>query len=83
MPTLETSTIIKRELVSPPDSVEKNNEDFITVNKAEYQILKKRYSIVKTTLESVLHFIVPQNLRNLVNKTIKEIKESDASTENF
>jgi uncharacterized protein YqgQ len=53
------------------------NEDIIMVNRSEYVLLKKRYTIVKTALESVLYFIVPQALRDVVYKALKEIAETD------
>jgi hypothetical protein len=53
------------------------NEDIIMVNHKEYEILKQRYGIAKTALEAVLYFIVPQNLRDLVNKAMKDIAEAD------
>jgi len=59
------------------------NEDVIMVNRSEYETLKKRYGIAKTALEAVLYFIVPQNLRDLVNKAIIDIKEADEFKETF
>jgi hypothetical protein len=47
--------------------------EYITIKKSEYETIKAKYGIVKSTLESVLCFIVPQNLRDLVNKTMREI----------
>lgn len=55
--------------------IETQNENIIMVNRLEYELLRKRYGIAKTALESVLYFIVPQNLRDLVNKAMKEIAE--------
>lgn len=52
-----------------------SESDTIMVNRSEYELLKKRYVIAKTALESVLWFIVPQNLRDLVNKAIFEMSE--------
>lgn len=66
---------IKRE-VSDAGILEVSIEDeFISVKKSEYEILKTRYGIAKPALESVLFFIVPENLRNLVNNAMKEIAE--------
>lgn len=59
------------------ESTETQNEDIIMVSRSEYELLKKRYSISKTALESVLYFIVPQNLRELVNTAIKDIAQAD------
>ena len=53
------------------------DKDIIMVNRSDYELLKKRYDIAKTALDSVLYFIVPQNLRDLVNKAIKDIAEAD------
>lgn len=65
-------TILRREHLAS-DYVE-DQSDIIMVNRSEYETLKKRYSIAKTALESVLYFIVPENLRDLVNKAMTEIK---------
>jgi hypothetical protein len=46
------------------------------VDAEEYEILKTRYAIAKTALESVLYFIVPQNLRELVYKAMQDIAEA-------
>jgi len=68
-PTTEApSTIVKREV---------SEEEFITVKKSEYELLKRRYGIAKTALESVLYFIVPVNLRDLVNNAMRDIAEAD------
>jgi len=40
---------------------------------SEHEILKKKYVIAKTALESVLWFIVPPKLRDVVNQALKEI----------
>ena len=77
MPTPVTPTIIKREVVDKDDFGADSGEELITIKKTDYEIIKKRYGIAKTALESVLYFIVPQNLRDLVNKAMKEIKEAD------
>jgi hypothetical protein len=58
-------------------SPQTQNEDVIMVNRSEYILLKKRYGIAKTALEAVLCFIVGQNLRDLVNKAMKDISEAD------
>ena len=57
--------------------VETQNENIIMVNRLEYETLKKRYAIAKTALEAVLYFIVPQNLRDLINKAMIDIKEAE------
>jgi len=68
-PTTEApTTIVKREV---------SEEEFITVKKSEYELLKRRYGIAKTALESVLYFIVPVNLRDLVNNAMRDIAEAD------
>ena len=69
-------TILKREH-NDSDFVETQNEDIIMVKRSEYILLKKRYLIAKTALDSVLYFIVPQGLRDLVNKAMKDIAEAD------
>jgi hypothetical protein len=73
-PTLATPTIVKREHINSDFDLTPN-EDHITVNRKEYEILKKRYSIAKTTLETVLNFIVPINLRTLVYNTLEELNQ--------
>ncbi len=75
-PTPATQTIVKRDVEAKPDFIETQNEDLIMVNRLEYEQLKNRYGIAKTALEAVLYFIVPQNLRDLVNKAMKEIQET-------
>jgi hypothetical protein len=67
----------------PAEYVGTQNENIIMVNRSEYEILKKRYDIAKTALESVLYFIVPQNLRDLINKAMLDIKEADEFKETF
>ena len=69
-------TVITREQ-SNLDFVETQNENIIMVNRLEYELLRKRYVIAKTALESVLYFIVPQTLRDLVNIAMKDIAEAD------
>lgn len=65
-------TIVTKEQSNSDFDLPKN-EDIIMVKRSDYELLKKRYGIAKTALESVLYFIVPQNLRDLVNKAMKEI----------
>jgi len=67
----------------PAEYVETQNENIIMVNRSEYETLKKRYGIAKTALESVLYFIVPQNLRDLINKAMLDIKEAEEFKETF
>jgi hypothetical protein len=62
-------TIVKREIADDTE------EEYISIKKSEYEVLKTRYGIAKTALEAVLYFIVPQNLRDLANKALKEIEE--------
>jgi hypothetical protein len=62
---------------------ETKNEEIIVVNNSEHEeLLRKKYLISKTALESVLCFIVPQNLRDLVNKAMNEISELDSDFNN-
>ena len=68
-------TILSREHSN--SNFETQNEDIIMVKRSEYILLKKRYLIAKTALDSVLYFIVPQGLRDLVNKAMKDIAEVD------
>jgi hypothetical protein len=75
-------TITKKEIKETSDFIETQNENFILVNKEDYEILKKRYGIAKTVLESVLCFIVPQNLRDLANKAMVEIAEAGNDNKN-
>jgi len=75
-PTPETPTIVKREHINSDFDLTQN-EDHIMVNRKEYEILKNRYGIAKIALEAVLYFIVPQNLRDLVNKAMKDIADAD------
>lgn len=67
------TTIVKREAIEDVDS----DEELITVKKKDYEVLKRRYAIAKTTLESVLFFIVPVPLRDLVNNAMRDIAEAD------
>jgi hypothetical protein len=73
----EPTTIVKKEVVSTTEFIETQNEDLIMVNRKEYETLKIRYGIAKSTLDAVLYFIVPQNLRDLVNKALKDIADVD------
>jgi hypothetical protein len=57
--------------------VDTEDENIIIVNRFEYEVLKKRYDIAKTAMASVLMFVVPQNLRDLINKAINDIAEAD------
>ena len=56
---------------------EKASDEVIILKLSDYNLLKKRYAIATTAMVAVLAFIVPQNLRDLVNKAIKDIGESD------
>jgi hypothetical protein len=75
--SVNPTTIVKRQVQSSPEFIETQNEDLILVNRLDYELLKKRYGIAKSALEAVLCFIVPQNLRDLVNKAMDDIKEAD------
>ena len=77
VPTTESQTIVKIATESKSDFIETQNEDLIMVNRKEYETLKIRYGIAKSTLYAVLYFIVPQNLRDLVNKAVKDIADVD------
>jgi hypothetical protein len=70
-----TSTIIKREVADKDTFSSDLEEELITIKKSDYEILKNKYTIAKTTLESVLIFIVPINLRNLVYNTLEELNQ--------
>jgi len=70
-----TSTIIKREVADKDAFGVDSEEELITIKNKDYEILKNKYSIAKTTLESVLIFIVPVNLRNLVYNTLEELNQ--------
>ena len=75
-PTAEApTTIIKREIADKDAFGADSSEEFISVKKRDYEILKTRYVIAKTALESVLYFIVPVNLRDLVNNAMRDIDE--------
>jgi len=76
-PTPVTSTIIKRELADKDAFGADAGEELITVKKRDYEILKNKFSIAKIALEAVLYFIVPQNLRDLVYKAMKDIADAD------
>ena len=76
-PTPEQPTIIKREVADKDAFGADSGEELITIKKADYEILKARYGIAKSALEAVLYFIVPQNLRDLVNKAMKDLADAD------
>jgi hypothetical protein len=71
----EPTTIIKREVAEKDRFTDELNVEYVTIKISDLEILKTRYGIAKTALESVLYFIVPQNLRDLTNKALKEIEE--------
>lgn len=56
---------------------ETQNEDIIMVKRSEYEILKRKYGIAKPVVEVITLFIVPQKLRDLANKALKDIAEAD------
>jgi hypothetical protein len=41
----------------------------------ELKKIKKKYAIAKTTLEAVLWYIVPDNCRVMINKTLDELND--------
>jgi hypothetical protein len=43
--------------------------------KDELALLKEKYAIAKTTLEAVLWYIVPDNCREMINKTLDELND--------
>lgn len=53
--------------------VDGKEPETITVDKAEYETLKNNFVICKTAVESTLAFIVPDNLRKLAERTLKEV----------
>ena len=69
----EPTTIIKREVAEKDSFTDELNVEYITIKISDYEVLKARYGIAKTALEAVLYFIVPQNLRDLTNKALKEM----------
>jgi hypothetical protein len=71
----EPTTIIKREVAEKDSFTDELSVEYITIKISDYEVLKARYSIAKTALEAVLYFIVPQNLRDLTNKALKEIED--------
>lgn len=71
----EPTTIIKREVAEKDSFADELSVEYITIKISDYEVLKTRYGIAKTALESVLYFIVPQNLRDLTNKALKEIDD--------
>jgi len=72
---VEPTTIIKREVAEKDRFADEFNVEYVTIKISDLEILKTRYGIAKTALEAVLYFIVPQNLRDLVYKALKEIEE--------
>ena len=56
---------------------ETQNEDIIMVKRSDYERLKTKYAIVKPVVEVITLFIVPQGLRDLANKALKDIAEAD------
>lgn len=52
-----------------------SKEELVTIKKTDYEILNKKYIIAKTTLETVLNFIVPFNLRTLVYNALEELSK--------
>lgn len=73
----ETSNAYVADKDSDIRYAETQNEDIIMVKRSEYEGLKAKYVISKPALEAVLCFIVPQNLRDLINKALKDIAEVD------
>lgn len=67
---------IKREMADKDSFSNDLEVEFISIKKTEYELLKTRYGIAKTALESVLCFIVPVNLREVVNKAMGEIDKA-------
>jgi hypothetical protein len=79
--TEEPTTIIKREVAEKDSFTDELGIEYVTIKKSDFEILKERYIIARSALESVLYFIVPQNLRNLVNNAMKEIAEAGTNPE--
>ncbi len=69
----EPTTIIKREVTEKDSFADELSVEYITIKISDYEVLKARYGIAKTALESVLYFIVPQNFRDLTNKALNEM----------
>ena len=71
---------ISNDLIQEKDIEKKESkadEENIMVSRLEYEALQNKYKISKFVLDSVLAYIVPQNLRDLANKGLKEISEID------
>jgi len=77
----QPTTIIKREVADKDSFTDELNVEYVTIKISDLEILKARYGIAKSALESVLYFIVPQNLRDLVNNAMKEIAEVGLDTD--
>jgi hypothetical protein len=77
----QPTTIIKREVADKDSFTDELNVEYVTIKISDLEILKARYGIAKSALESVLYFIVPQNLRDLVNNAMKEIAEAGLDTD--
>jgi chromosome segregation ATPase len=73
----ETSNAYVADKDSDIRYVETQNEDIIMVKRSEYERLKTKYAIVKPVVEVITLFIVPQGLRDLANKALKDIAEAD------
>jgi len=78
--TQQPTTIIKREVADVVSLTDDLDIDYVKVKKSEYKVLKIKYGIAKSALESVLYFIVPQNLRDLVNNAMKDIAGAGLDT---
>lgn len=60
--------VIQPEILSP-------TKEMISIDAKEYELLKQDYITCKTTLESVLNFVITDVLRNLVNNTLKSLNK--------
>jgi hypothetical protein len=58
-----------------PSEIEVNSPTIVKVSadKAELEITKEKLAIAKIALETALAFIIHDNLRKLVERTLKEI----------
>jgi|LauGreSuBDMM15SN_2_FD.fasta_scaffold447414_2 hypothetical protein len=58
-----------------PNEIEVNSPTIVKVagQKSELEITKEKLAIAKLTLETALAFIIHDNLRKLVESTLKEI----------
>ena len=58
-----------------PNEIEVNSPTIVKVagQKSELEITKEKLAIAKLTLETTLAFIIHDNLRKLVESTLKEI----------